>query len=261
MSPTISYKSYVHSIEIWQNSVKIPLKDQAMILINGLPQKTDRFGDLRALMVTNIGYDTLKSDTGVESLVKELDKLFKPNTFTSIVNWLKNFENLTQGNNSVEVFFQNARELNTQASEEFDFELPSQLLAAKLMIGCNTISPDQFASITSTINLGIKGQDGKVDANLHTKVEDAIRQYTTTTSALDKTKSGKVVSVKLTKEEKIQDLLANHTSEQESAQGSSSSDSEPDFSKLSKKELKVLLTKLKPRKSKAFLNPIEAQAL
>ena len=57
MKAGMKYCDWVHWVHVWQHSIKIPKKEQAMLLLQALPLQTERFGNLQKLVADNLGIE------------------------------------------------------------------------------------------------------------------------------------------------------------------------------------------------------------
>ena len=78
------YADWKKRVAIWQLSTSIEAKKQAATLITYMTGKPEQ-----AAIQLNV--DELKKDTGVEALMKEMDKLFEPDTTQQVFNALDEF--------------------------------------------------------------------------------------------------------------------------------------------------------------------------
>ena len=106
MKTGMKYTDWVHWVHVWQHSVKISKKEQAMLLLQALPLQTERFGNLQKLVADNLGIEkNIKCSNGVENIVKELDKLYKEEEFPALITFMRKWEGLTQKTGQIEIFF------------------------------------------------------------------------------------------------------------------------------------------------------------
>ena len=47
MKPGMKYHDWAHWVNVCQHSVKIPKKEQAMLLLQSLPIQTEKFGNIQ----------------------------------------------------------------------------------------------------------------------------------------------------------------------------------------------------------------------
>ena len=90
MKPGMKYPDWVHWVNVWQHSIKIPKKEQAMLLLQALPIQTEKFGNIQKLVADNLGIErNIKCSRGVENIIKELDKLYKKEEFPALITFMR----------------------------------------------------------------------------------------------------------------------------------------------------------------------------
>ena len=68
MSVGMSFSKYKYSVETWQRLVLVPKRDQAILLVNSLPDN-DYYGGLKDIVVKNIGWSAIQCEQGVENVL------------------------------------------------------------------------------------------------------------------------------------------------------------------------------------------------
>ena len=93
MKSGMKYPDWVHWVNVWQHSIKIPKKDQAMLLLQALPIQSERFGNIQKLVTDNLGIEeNIKCSKGVENIIRELDKLYKEEEFPALITFMRKWE-------------------------------------------------------------------------------------------------------------------------------------------------------------------------
>ena len=107
-------------------------------------------------------------------------------SFVNLINWMKEWDQLSQKNGPIEQFIQRVKSLASVAKDEFGFKMPEQMLAAKLLVGCTEINARQLGAITAQVDLEFKNnvQEGIYHKDWVATVEKAIRKFTTTVKAI-----------------------------------------------------------------------------
>ena len=181
MKQGMKYPDWVHWVHVWQHSVKIPKREQAMLLLQALPLHTERFGNLQKLVADNLGIEAnIKCSKGVENIIKELDKLYKEEEFPALITFMRKWESLTQKTGQIEVFFQEVKSLTRDARDTFGLVIPPMMIAAKLMTGCTELTPEHFASIAASVDFTVNAKGAKdidPNKNIDVKVEKEIRKF------------------------------------------------------------------------------------
>ena len=181
MKSGMKYSDWVHWVHVWQHSVKISKKEQAMLLLQALPLQTERFGNLQKLVADNLGIEkNIKCSNGVENIVKELDKLYKEEEFPALITFMRKWEGLTQKTGQIEIFFQEVKSLSRDAKDTFGLVIPPMMIAAKLMTGCTELSPENFASIAAAVDFSVNSKgakDNDANKNIDVIVEKEIRKF------------------------------------------------------------------------------------
>ena len=181
MKSGIKYSDWVHWVRVWQHSVKISRKEQAMLLLQALPLQTERFGNLQKLVADNLGIEAnIKCKEGVENIIKELDKLFKEEEFPALITFMRKWETLAQKQGQIEVFFQEVKSLTRDAKDTFGLVIPPMMVAAKLMTGCTELSPEHFAAIAASVDFTVNSKgakDADPNRNIDVRVEKEIRKF------------------------------------------------------------------------------------
>ena len=109
MSVGMSFSKYKYSVESWQRMVLIPKRDQAILLVNSLPDN-DYYGGLKDIIVKNIGWSAIQCEQGVENVLAEIDKTIRSADFVRLMKWEKRWVDLEQGSQSIENHMSTLRE-------------------------------------------------------------------------------------------------------------------------------------------------------
>ena len=181
MKTGMKYADWVHWVHIWQHSVKVSKKEQAMLLLQALPLHTERFGNLQKLVSDNLGIETnIKCRQGVENIIRELDKLYKEEEFPALITFMRKWEQISQKPGQIEIYFQQVKSLIRDAKDTFGLVIPPMMVAAKLMLGCTELSPENFAAIAASIDFSVNTKGAKDSDplnNIDVKVEKEIRKF------------------------------------------------------------------------------------
>ena len=169
MTEGMTFREYKNKVKLWSRNTDIPANRRAALLLMQLPTK-DKHGGLYHIMYDRISLDQLEQEDGVNVLMDKLAEILDDPDFVRLANWWEKFSTFKQKPGmTTEKFFTEFHLLKNEAKNEFNFELPAQLLTATLMKACIDIPPDQIGIITANINL----RHSDVDKS----VENAIRQY------------------------------------------------------------------------------------
>ena len=169
MSEGMTFREYKNKVKLWSRNTDIPANRRAALLLMQLPTK-DKHGGLYHIIYDRVNLDHLEQEDGVNTLMDKLAEILDDPDFVRLANWWEKFSTFKQKPGmSTEKFFTEFHLLKNEAKNEFNFELPAQLLTATLMKACTDIPPDQIGIITANIDL----RHSDVDKS----VENAIRQY------------------------------------------------------------------------------------
>ena len=114
--------------------------------------------------------DQLEQEDGVKILMEKLAEILDDPDFVRRANCWEKFSTFKQKPGmSTEKFFTEFHLLKNEANNEFEFELPAQLLTVTLTKACTDISRDQIGIIKENITLR--------HSNVNKSVENAIRKY------------------------------------------------------------------------------------
>ena len=177
MSVGMSFSKYKFSIESWQRVVDIPKKDQAVLLVNSLPDN-DYYGRLIEIVAKNIGWSAIQCEQGIENVLAELDKIIRSPNFVRLMQWEKKWAELKQGLQSFERHILTLRQMVRDAEEDFKFVVPAKMIASKMLLSCSAVTPENIGNITANIELA--GDD----RNINSKVEKRLKQYCSTVQQL-----------------------------------------------------------------------------
>ena len=177
MSIEMSFSKYKFSVETWQRLVDIPKKDQAVLLVNSLPDD-DYYGGLKEIVVKNIGWSAIQCEQGVENVLAELDKTIRSLNFVRLMKWEKKWAELKQGSQSIEKHILTLRQMVRDAEEDFEFVVPAKMITSKMLLSCNAVTPENIGNITANLDLAGDGR------NIDSKVERRLKQYCNTVQQL-----------------------------------------------------------------------------
>ena len=153
MSVGMNFSKYKFSVECWQKLMShIPKKEQATMLINGLPDQ-DYYGGLKKIVTQRLTWDKIQTNEGVDLILKELDNIIRCPSFVRLMQWQKKWNDLTQGNQSFEKHMLALRQLVRDAEEDFDFRIPPKMITAKMLLSCSAVTPENIGNITANIEL------------------------------------------------------------------------------------------------------------
>ena len=170
MSVGMSFSKYKYSVESWQRMVLVPKRDQAILLVNSLPDN-DYYGGLKDIIVKNIGWSAIQCEQGVENVLAEIDKTIRSADFVRLMKWEKRWVDLEQGSQSIEDHMSTLREMVREAEEDFDFVVPAKMVAAKMLSSCNAVTTENIGNIIAKLDLAGDGR------NIDHKVERRLKYY------------------------------------------------------------------------------------
>ena len=250
MKTGMKYADWVHWVHVWQHSIQIPKKEQAMLLLQALPLHTERFGNLQKLVADNLGIEeNIKCRKGMENIIQELDKLYKEEEFPALVTFMKKWEQITQKPGQIEVYFQQIKSLTKDAKDTFGLVIPPMMVAAKIMIGCTELSPENFAAIAASIDFSVNAKGAKDSdplKNIDVKVENEIRKFIKNMGSLSQVNSkNKPKTVHLADV----DCLGNRTDNTESRRASAILSDEDPVSSMDEEQIEVFINKLQNKKN------------
>lgn len=170
MSVGMSFSKYKFSVETWQRLVLVPKKDQAILLVNSLPDD-DYYGGLKEIVVKNIGWSAIQCEQGVENVLADLEKTIRSANFVRLMKWEKKWVELEQGSQSIEKHMLTLRQMVREAEEDFDFVVPPKMITSKMLSSCNAVTPENIGNIIANLDLAGDGR------NIDSKVERRLKQY------------------------------------------------------------------------------------
>ena len=181
-----TYADWRHSIALWKLATPIPPKDIGLAIALKLPTK-DNYGGLQRLITQRITPERLRTVEGFDLVMKELDTILQHPLFLRLVNWQQRWDGIMQKpEDSIEAHLHKIKQLAKLGSDDFGFEIPDQLVAAKILLTCQGISSNNISIITHDIDLEVTGQK---DGKLVEQVEQAVRKHITTTNVMDTKKN------------------------------------------------------------------------
>ena len=184
LSEEMTYSAFKHSVEIWQLSTEVQPEKQALILLNEMPDR-DIHGGLKRIIPERAMLTKLKTKEGVKHLLKVMEDIMQDPDFVRLVDWLHDFSTLKQDKTTMyERFIAKCRELKRVASEEFGFEIPSKIMAAKILSACNTYNPQTIGVITQGISL-MENDNEDGGETVEDKVINSCRKFVATLSTMD----------------------------------------------------------------------------
>ena len=183
MLPKMTFADYKWDVENWVAYAEghINKKDLAWLLLNHMPAADEKM--VKHTVVEKLGMDKIKSVDGVKLVLEEMGKILECEPFTKLVEWLKMWETLSQGQKTYEKYTTQLRKLQKSAEDDFGFKMPQQLLVAKLLLGCGSVRGHNIGMITSGVNLNGLNDD------LYSTVENKVKRFIDTSDTFSGVKS------------------------------------------------------------------------
>ena len=183
MLPKMSFQDYKWDVENWvaYASGHIDKKELAWLLLNHMPAVDDKM--VKHTVVEKLGMDKIRSDDGVKLVLEEMSNILECEPFTRLVEWLKMWETLSQGQKSYDKYTTQLRKLQKSAEDNFGFKMPQPLLVAKLLLGCASVKGSNIGMITSGVNLNGLNDD------LYSTIEKKVKRFIDTSDTFSDVKS------------------------------------------------------------------------
>ena len=183
LEPGMTFEDYKHDVEVWKQFVEgyLPLREQGNALINRLPTTDPKM--VKRTIVDRIGLDNIRSDNAVDLILTEMVRILQPEQFSRLVEWMRRFETLSQGNMDYEKFTLKLRLLEKSAREDFKFIIPKEMMVAKLLLGANEVRAHNIGLLTHDLKLTGAGQTEDLYVNVENKLRTLIGHTQTFTQA------------------------------------------------------------------------------
>ena len=123
----MTFEDYKHNVRVWQSYVKrhMPVEDHGNALVNALPQHDPKM--IQKTVVEKVGLDNLDKANAVDRILEEMAKILQSEPFSRLLEWMRKWETLQQGNLEYEAFTLKLRSLVRSAAADFKFQIPTEM--------------------------------------------------------------------------------------------------------------------------------------
>lgn len=175
----MTWLDYKFSVDLWKRGKPVAPEQMGWCLLNALPS-TKNHRHLRKRIMEKIGFSALEAEDSAVQVVNALGELIGSPHFIRLVEWEHNWSNAVQGTKSFDAFVTKVRELAHEAEDEFNIQIPKNLIAVKMLSGRDQVSPQNIDLITQGISMM---QEGQMTSKL---VEQSIRNHVSTVKVFQK---------------------------------------------------------------------------
>ena len=198
-------QDYKFDVECWLAAIEdsIPADKRAMLLINNIPPAGNT---IKKMLVERVGMETLKSDEGVDELLRMLEAVLGSPPFIKLWQWQDTWAKMEQGKQNFEKYMIKIRTAVRMAKTEFGIIVDDTLVAAKILSGSSAVNAENIGVVTQGIEMRQGDEKERKKAGYMTlseRIEDKLRQFVSTSDHMKKV--GGAHSVKLV----AQDIFGN----------------------------------------------------
>ena len=139
-------ESWLFELSLWEDITDLPKAKRAPVIFMSLPEKMRK-------SCAAFTKDELKSDEGLTMLIDKLKSLYTADNETAMFIHYEKFEKFERTGSLTIIDYINEFERRYNKIKEFKMELPSEVLACKLLINAKLPSDKQLMARTTVGNL------------------------------------------------------------------------------------------------------------